>query len=117
MFVELLIGMTAFLVAKERKESIGEMTLTAGISGLIIGLIGGLIIAFLLSPLITLLYGLIGITVPTTILDMLNQVGTLGVGTIFLSIIYSGITSAVFALIAVLFYELHKWMMKNIQIK
>lgn len=116
MLVELLIGLTAFLVAKERKESIAEMTLVASISGLVIGLLGGLIMAFLLSPLINMLYGIVGITVPVTILDILNQLGSFGIGTIFLSIAYSGITSAVFALLAVLFYEISKKMMKNIQL-
>lgn len=115
MFMELLIGITTFLVAKDRKESVTEMAVTAGLVGMLVGLLCGIIL-LVISPLLTMLFGLVGVEVSLTIVTMIMAVANAGVATILLSIIYSGLASAIFALLAVFFYWITKEIMTRIEL-
>jgi len=116
MLFELLAGLTAFLVARDRKESLTEMAVSAGISGLVIGLIIGVLAIFLLSPVIGTIYSIAGIEIPLTIADMLSQMQVFSIATLFLSIVYSAITSAIMALVSVALYALNKEIMKRMEL-
>ena len=111
---EAIIGLTAFLAAKNRKESITEMMVASATGGLTLGLIGGLLAMFIFAPLMIVIQSITGIdsTITATI------TGIMPVGFIaFISVLgYYIVTSIIYALAAAAFYGLATYVMKSINL-
>ena len=115
--LEIIIGIAAFLAARNLREDMKEMTIAAGILGLIAGLVVGTLAIFLIEPIMSAVTGLLtGTAEATTIAEMITVGIPSAIIVFFMSLIYYTLTSAIIALVMAVAYGASKRIMKSIEI-
>ncbi len=113
----IIIGIAAFLAAKDLREDLKEMMLVAGILGLIAGLVIGTLAIFLIEPIMSAVTGLLtGTAEATTIAEMMTTGVPSAIIVFFMALIHYTLTSAIVSLVTAVAYGASKRLHKSIEI-